>query len=61
MDTILEARVPKSKAPSAEPTEDTILAALFYNVPPHPPRYTAKRYRARDEEDSRAWKKEHTE
>ena len=53
--------MPKSKAPSAEPTEDTILAALFYNVPPHPQRYSAKRHRDRDEEESLAWKKEHTE
>ena len=29
IDTILEARVPESEAPSVEPTEDTVLAALF--------------------------------
>ena len=28
-DTILEARVPESEAPSVEPAEDTVLAALF--------------------------------
>ena len=27
--TILEARVPESEAPSIEPTEDSVLAALF--------------------------------
>ena len=30
IDTILEARVPESEAPSVEPAEDTVLAALFY-------------------------------
>ena len=29
IDTILEARVPYSEAPSVEPGEDTVLAALF--------------------------------
>ena len=29
IDTTLEARVPESKAPSVEPAEDTVLAALF--------------------------------
>ena len=29
IDTILEARVPESVAPSVEPAEDTVLAALF--------------------------------
>ena len=29
IDTILEARVPESEAPSVEPVEDTVLAALF--------------------------------
>ena len=40
LDTFLKARVPESKAPSAEPTKDTILAALFSTivVPPPPPR-----------------------
>ena len=39
LDTILEARVPKSEAPSTEPAEDTVLAALFSTglVPPPPP------------------------
>ena len=37
---ILEARVPKSEAPSAEPNEDTVMAALFatFEIPPPPPR-----------------------
>ena len=29
IDRILEARVPESEAPSVEPAEDTVLAALF--------------------------------
>ena len=39
IDTILEARVPESEAPSIEPAEDTVLAALFAtsNIPPPPP------------------------
>ena len=39
IDTILEARVPESEAPSVEPAEDTVLAALFATSeipPPHP-------------------------
>ena len=40
IDTILEARVPESEAPSVEPAKDTVLAALFAtsNIPPPPPR-----------------------
>ena len=30
IDTILEVRVPEFEAPSVEPAEDTVLAALFY-------------------------------
>ena len=30
IDTILEARMPESEAPSVEPAEDTVLAALFF-------------------------------
>ena len=39
LDTIMDARVPESKAPSAEPAKDTVLAALFFTtaVPPPPP------------------------
>ena len=47
IDTILEARVPESEAPSVEPAEDTVLAALFATseIPPPPPREHAKRRR----------------
>ena len=40
IDTILEARVPESEAPSVEPAEDTVLASLFTtsDIPPPPPR-----------------------
>ena len=40
IDTILEARVPESEAPSVEPAEDTVLVALFATseIPPPPPR-----------------------
>ena len=39
IDTILEARVPESEAPSVDPVEDTVLAALFATseIPPPPP------------------------
>ena len=49
IDTILEARVPDSEAPSVEPAEDTVLAALFATseIPPPPPRESAKRRRGR--------------
>ena len=47
IDMILEARVPESEAPSIEPAEDTVLAALFATseIPPPPPREHAKRHR----------------
>ena len=47
IDMILEARVPKSEAPSAEPAEDTVTAALIgtFEIPPPPPREHAKRHR----------------
>ena len=47
IDTILEARVPESEAPSVEPAEDTLLVALFATseIPPPPPREHAKRRR----------------
>ncbi|TMX03693.1 hypothetical protein EJD97_014822 [Solanum chilense] len=62
-DSILKARVPKSKAPSTETVEDTVLVALFSttSVPPPPPRERAKRHRTRDEDESRSWKKERHE
>ena len=39
IDTILESRVPESEAPSIQPAEDTVLAALFATseIPPPPP------------------------
>ena len=39
IDTILEARVAESEAPSIEPAEDTVLAALIatFDIPPPPP------------------------
>ena len=57
---ILEARVPESEAPSAEPAEDTVMAALFATseIPPPPPREHAIRCRGREEDEARAWKKE---
>ena len=62
IDTILEARVPNSEAPSVEPAEDTVLAALFTTeIPPTPPRESAKRRRGRAEDEARARKKERRE
>ena len=60
---ILEARVPESEAPSVEPAEDTVLAALFStsDIPPPPPHENDKRSRGRDEDKARAWKKERRE
>ena len=53
IDMILEARVPESEAPFVEPTEDTVLAALFATseIPPTPPREHAKRRRGRAEDE----------
>ena len=47
IDTILDARVPEPEAPSVEPAEDTVLAALFATseIPPPPLREHAKRRR----------------
>ena len=52
IDTILEARVPDSEAPSVEPAEDTVLVALFATseIPPPPPREHAKRRRSQAED-----------
>ena len=54
IDTILEARVPESEAPSVDPAEDTVLAALFATseIPPPPPREHAKRRRGRAEDEA---------
>ena len=45
MDTILEAWMPESEAPSVELAEDTMMAALFVTseIPPPPPQEYAKR------------------
>ena len=63
IDTIQEARVPESEAPSVEPAEDTVLVALFTSleIPPPPPRESAKRRRGRAEDEARARKKERRE
>ena len=55
IDTILEARVPESEAPSVEPAEDTVLAALFATseIPPPPPQENSKRRRGRVEDEAR--------
>ena len=54
IDTILEARVSESEAPSVEPAEDTVLAALFATseIPPPPPRESAKRRRGRAQDEA---------
>ena len=63
IDTILEARVPESEAPSVEPDEDIVLATLFATseIPPPPSRENAKRRRGRAEDEARARKKERRE
>ena len=60
LDTILEAWVPESEAPSAEPAEDTMLADLFSiaTVPPPPQQERAKWRFTRDQDESRARIKE---
>ena len=52
IDIILEARVPESEAPSAEPAEDTMMVALFAtsDIPPPPPRENAKMRRGQEKE-----------
>ena len=63
IDMILEARVPDSEAPSADPVEDTVLTTLFATskIPPPLPREHAKRRRGPEEDEARAWKKERRE
>ena len=63
IDMILEARLPESEASSAEPAEDTVIAALFatFEIPPPPPREHAKRRRGREEDEARAQKEERRE
>ena len=55
--------MPESEAPSVEPVEDTMLAALFAfsDIPPPPSREHAKRCRGREEDEARAQKKERRE
>ena len=55
--------MPESEAPSVEPTEDTVLEALFAtsNIPPPPLRESAKRRKGRAENEARARKKERRE
>ena len=61
IDMILEARVPESEALFAEPAEDTVMAALVAcsEIQSPPPRDHAKRCKVREEDESRACKKEH--
>ena len=51
---ILEARVPEVEVLSAEPSEDTVMAALFATseIPPPPPRENAKRHRGREKDEA---------
>ena len=60
LDTILEARVTKSKALSAEPAEDTIFVTLFSTIAVQPPlpRENAKRRTCQNEDEARAQKRE---
>ena len=60
---ILESRVPETEAPSAEPAEDTVMAALFATSekPPPPHRQHAKRLTVREEDEARSQKKERRE
>ena len=60
IDMILEARVPEFEAPSAEPAEDTVMAALFATskIPSPPPRQHAKGHRGQEEDEARSRKKE---
>ena len=62
MDAILEARVPKFEGTSAEPAEDTVMAALFSTTTPSPqPREHTKRHRSREDDETRSRKRERHE
>ena len=63
IDTILEARVLKSEAPSVAAAEDTVLASLFATseIPPPPSRECDKMHTGRAKEQARARKKESQE
>ena len=54
IDMILEAKVPESEAPSADPAEDTMMEALFATseIPPPPSQEHAKRHRGREENEA---------
>ena len=60
---ILEARVPEFEVLSAEPSEDTVMAALFATseIPPPPPREHTMWRRGREEDEAREHKKERRE
>ena len=55
--------MPESEAPSVEPAEDTVLAALFTTIEilAPPPREHAKRHSDRAEDEAQARKKERRE
>lgn len=63
MDAISHVQVPESEARSANPVEDTMLAALFSTstTQPPPPRECDKRHRSRENKESRSRKKERYE
>ncbi|TMW83040.1 hypothetical protein EJD97_003165 [Solanum chilense] len=54
IDMILEASVLESEAPSVDPAEDIVMAALLNTseIPPPPPREHAKRRRGREEDEA---------
>ena len=58
---ILEARVPESEDPSADPAKDTVMATLFTTsqIPRPPSREHDKGCRLREEDEDRVRKKEH--
>ena len=62
IDMILEARVPESEA-TTEPTEDTVMAALFATseIPPPTTPEHSKRRKGRVEDEARALQKERFE
>ena len=53
--------MPESEAPSAEPTEYTVLTDLFSTSEQPPPREHAKRRKGREEDEDSARKKERRE
>ena len=63
IDMILEDTVPEYESPSAEPDEDTEMADLFatFEIPPPPLQEHSKKRKGREEDDTRAWKKERRE